>query len=336
LGGLSTLNFSGIEIVSSGGFLPNDKITNLDLKELYLPELDIDFIQSNVGIYSRHFANSTYHTSDLGYEASKIAFENSSIKVSDIDRIILCTTTPDHLSPATACKIQKLLSAYCPAEDKNSSCAGFLFGLDHAIRLLKTGLKNVLLIGADIKSRFVRKDDKTFLPIFADGAGAFLLSNNETSRGFSNIILWTDGTGYEDLYTVAGGSALPASIETVQNNLHSIQMFLPGRKIFEHAVNQMILLIKQVCSEINLDISDIDILIPHQANLLIIKEVIKQLNFPIQKTILTIDFTGNTVTATLPFAYYFAKKQNRIKSGDKILFVTVGSGYSGGACIYEE
>ncbi len=253
------MNFSGIEIVSSGGFLPEEKITNLDLQKLYIPELDIDFIEANVGIYSRHFANSKYNTSDLAFESSKIALENSSVKVSDIDRIILCTTTPDHLSPATACKIQKLLGASCPAEDKNSSCAGFLFGLDHAIRLLKTGLKNVLLIGADIKSRFVRKDDKTFLPIFADGAGAFLLSINESSRGFLNIILWTDGSGYEDLYTVAGGSALPASTETIKNNLHSIQMFIPGRKIFENAVNQMILLLKQVCSEINLDISDIDI-----------------------------------------------------------------------------
>ena len=182
----------------------------------------------------------------------------------------------------------------------------------------------------------MKKNDNVFLPIFADGAGAMILSKDQNHKGFLGLKLWSDGSGYDNLYTQAGGSAMRASKETVRNDAHTIQMFVAGREIFESAVSNIIELILQVCDEAKLGIKDIDILIPHQANLLIIKEVINKLNFPIEKTILTIDFTANTVNATLPYAYYHAKKLNRIKSGQKILFVTVGSGYSGGACIYEE
>lgn len=327
---------SGIFISGSGGFLPSSPVDN----EMLIRDRSLDttpeWIESHVGVRQRHFADSNLATSDLGASAALLALENAGLKATDLDHLILCTTTGDWTSPAAANRIQNLIGADCPAEDKQSACASFLFGLDHGVRLVAGGLNHVMVIGADIKSRFIQPRDRRLGPIFADGAGAIILSRTEAPGGMLGCELWSDGSRALNLYTPAGGSAMPASEETVKKGLHSVKMTVDGHQIFADAVEAMSELCILVCEQADISLDQIDCFIPHQANLKIMKTVGQKLGISMDKTVITIDYTGNTTSATLPFALDVARREGKLFPGARVLLTAAGAGYSGGAALYQE
>ena len=275
-------------------------------------------------------------TSDLAARAALLALEDAGLEPEQLDQIILCTTTGDWTSPAAANRVQTLIAANCPAEDKQSACASFLFGLDHGVHLVAGGLSHVMVIGADIKSRFIQQGDRRLGPIFADGAGAVILSAGAGAGGMMATELWSDGSRAMNLYPPAGGSAMPASEETVARGLHSVQMTVDGHQIFADAVEAMTALCRLVCDGAGVSPADIDCFVPHQANLKIMTTVGRQLGISDERTVITIDYTGNTTSATLPYALDVARRKGMIAPGSLVLLTAAGAGYSGGATLYRE
>ena len=327
---------SGIVISGSGGFLPSDPVDNDTLIQMHSLDTTAEWIESHIGVRQRHFAAADLATSDLGASAARRALDDAGLDARDLDHILLYTTTGDWTSPAAANRIQNLIGADCPAEDKQSACASFLFGLDHGARLIATGLKHVMVIGADIKSRFVNPGDRRLGPIFADGGGAIVLSRGQGPAGLMGCELWSDGSRALNLYTPAGGSAMPASAETVAKGLHSVQMTVDGHQIFSDAVEAMTELCRLVCEEARLPLDEVDCFIPHQANLKIMKTVGQRLGIAESKTVVTIDYTGNTTSGTLPYALDVARRTGMVFPGARVLLTAAGAGYSGGAALYQE
>lgn len=325
----------GVSIAGSGGYLPGVAITNEELLTRTGLQTTADWVREHTGIDSRHYAADSQATSDLAAEAVRRALDDAGIDVDDLSRIILCTTTGDWTSPAAANRVQSLLGAQCPVVDVQSACASWMFGLDMGARMVATGLRNVVVVGADVKSRFLRRDDHRLGVVLADGAGAVVLDAWAGTGGFQQIELYTDGSKVTNLFTPAGGSAMPASHETVDADLHAVHMGVPGGLIKAHAVFAMARLAEQVCEQQGIALADVDWLIPHQANGAIITMLVKELGVPLGKVVNTIGHAGNIVAATLPYAFCYAARANCFQPGDRIVFTTAGAGYSGGAALYE-
>ena len=226
--------------------------------------------------------------------------------------------------------VQHLLGAQCPAVDVQAACASWIFGLDMAIRLVATGLRNVLVIGADVKSRFVSSDDHRLGPVLADGAGAVVLDRHEGTGGFLQVELYTDGSKVGNLFTPAGGSAMPASAETVAQQLHATQLAIAGSEIKEHVSFVMAELSRQVCRQEGIEPSDVDWLVPHQANAAILRHLSRELEIDPARIANTIARAGNIVAGTLPFSLDDLIRRGEIEPGQLILLVTAGAGYAGG------
>ena len=245
------------------------------------------------------------------------------------------TSTPDYTNTAASCNVQFLLGATCPVGDTTESCASFMYALDHGIRLIATGMQYVCVIGADIKTRFVRKDDPKFCPIFGDGAGAVILTRGDDDSGFMVSELFADGSGLKNIYVPAGGSAMPATIETVTQGLHGTLMTISGKKMVEISIEIMAGIGKKVCDAYGIHPNDVDILIPHQANYIIMKGVAEKLGIDIEKMEVSIDTAANTISGTLPITLHQAVSRKKLQPGKLVLFVTAASGYAGGAAIYK-
>ena len=325
---------SGVHILGTGGFLPGAPIANAELIERCGLNTTDEWIRENLGIRQRHWAPEDHATSDLAAEAARGALRQAGLDASELDHIILCTTSADWPSPAAANRVQYLIGARCPAEDKQNACAGFLYGLDHGARLVATGARYVLVIGADVKSRFTGRTDRSLAPIFADGAGAVVLGAGSQPGGLLCCELWADGSRWRNMYTPAGGSARPASVDTVQEDLHRVHMTVKGREIFEHAVEIMTRLSRQACERAGVLPREIDCFIPHQANLSIMKDVAANLEIAPERVVVTIRETANIVCGTVPFALDKTLREQRLVSGNLILMAAAGAGYSGAAAVY--
>ena len=325
----------GVRVVGTGGHLPGPPITNGEVIDRFGIDTTDSWLRDNVGVVSRHWAPEGTATSDMAVAAAREALAAAAIGPGDLDRIILCSTTGDWTSPATACRVQERLGASCPAEDKQTACSSFLYGLEHGARLVATGLRHVLVIGADCKSRFVGRGDRALLPILADGARAVVLGTHTGGGGLLECELWSDGRYLTHMYTPAGGSACPASHDTVAAGLHTTRMLVPGRRIVEDAVAAMVGLGRQVCSQSGVDPGDVDVLIPHQANLRIMRRVAQALAIPDERVVVTTHDTGNIVSASVPFGLDRARREGRLRPGALVLMVVAGAGYSGGAALYE-
>ena len=323
-----------VHLAGFGICLPGLPVSNAQLVSERQLDTTAEWIRDNIGIDARHFAPADEAVSQLAAQAAARALAEAQVEAQAVGRILLCTTTGDWTSPAAACNVQRLLGARCPAEDKQSACASFLFGLDHGVRLVQTGVDNVLVIGADIKSRFVDWRDRRLAPIFADGAGAVLLSRGDREGGVIACELWTDGRFVQNLLTPAGGSAKPASATTVANMEHTVQMRAEGREIARHAVEAMTELGRQVCQRLDVRTDMVDLLVPHQANLRIMKDVAAGLEIPLERVVSTIARTGNTTSGTIPIALEEARRHRAWRSGALVLMVGAGAGYSGGAALY--
>jgi len=312
-------------IIGTGICIPEKILTNSDLERMV--ETSDEWIVTRSGISQRHLVDDGICTSDLGAEAGKKALENAGIPPEDLDLIMVGTMTPDTLFPSTACVVQEKLKAKnAAAFDVSAACSGFLFVLSIAEQYIRTGaFKNILVVGAETMSRFIDWDDRSTCVLFGDGAGALVLQGrNENNRGIIATRLFSDGSYKDMLYLPAGGSKRPASKTSVVNKDHYLKM--KGNELFKIAVRELSDSCRIILQENDLTLDDVDLFVPHQANIRIIKAVANQLGMPMEKVFTNIDRYGNTSGSSIPIALDEAARSGRLKEGDLVLLAAFGSG----------
>jgi 3-oxoacyl-[acyl-carrier-protein] synthase-3 len=317
--------------MATGSYLPEKVLTNFDLEKMV--DTSDEWIRTRTGIRERRIAEKDMATSDLVTEAAKDALKNANLAPQDIDCIMVATVTPDNFYPSTACWVQKNFGIKnFPAFDIEAACSGFLYGLILAKGLLKTGAaKRVLLSGAETMSKAVNWDDRDTCVLFGDGAGVCILENSTDDSDILSYDWGADGTIGDLLVQPAGGSRMPPTHETINKKLHGV--FMKGNEVFKHAVRWMQKSAIKALERANLTADDIDLYIPHQANLRIIEATIKRVGIPREKTIVTIDKYGNVPAATIPLALDYAVKNGRVKRGDIILMNGFGGGFTWGSAL---
>lgn len=317
-------------ITGIGISLPEKVLTNLDFEKMV--ETSDEWITTRTGIKERRIAAKDHAASDLSTVAAIEAINMSGIKPEEIDLIIVCTVTPDMLFPITAAIVQKNIGAVNAAGfDLSAGCTGFIYGVTVASQFIKSGhYKNILVIGCDILSRITNYEDRNTCVLFGDGAGAVVISRTE-DEGIINEYIKSDGSGLEYLTLPAGGSRMPASAKTVEEGLHFTHM--NGAEVFKFAVKAMPDAINQVIDKAGFNVSDIDYLVPHQANIRIIESAAKRLNFPMDRVGISIDRFGNMSSASIPVTLYEVYKSNKIKKDDRVVMVGFGAGLTYGALL---
>ncbi|MEO5607063.1 MAG: beta-ketoacyl-ACP synthase III [Polaromonas sp.] len=316
-------------ITGTGSYLPPRRLTNADLAaELALKgvETSSDWIVDRTGIQARHFAAPDVCSSDLALEAARRAIDAAGLQASDIDLIIVATSTPDMVFPSTACILQhKLGIAGCPAFDVQAVCSGFVYALTVADALIKTGTASkALVIGAEVFSRILDFSDRTTCVLFGDGAGAVVLEASDTP-GILASDLHADGKHVGILCVpghVSGGQVLGSPMLTMD-----------GQAVFKLAVSVLESAARATLAKANLEASDIDWLIPHQANLRIMHSTAKKLKLPVEKLIVTVDQHGNTSAASIPLALDEGVRSGKIKKGHQLMLEGVGGGFTWGAVL---
>lgn len=309
------------QFTSCGHYLPKKIVTNKDL-ENQLDTTD-EWIQTRTGIKQRHIADHLETTAYMGMQSCIEALEKAGVNASDIDMIIVATTTPDHAFPAVATQIQKNLNAVnACAFDIQAVCAGFIYALSVANSFIQTNqARNILVVGADRMSSIVDWSDRSTAVLFGDGAGAYLLTQSLTNKGILSTHLFSDGNFYNDLYVE----------KDCQKQTQFIKMM--GQTVFKNGVKKMGESINIALDFNNFTMSDIDYFIPHQANKRIILSIAEHFNLPLEKVQITVDKHANTSAATIPLATYEAIKNGRVKPQDKVLLTALGGGFSWGSAI---
>jgi len=313
-------------ILGTGSYLPEQVMTNEDWSKRV--ETSDQWITERTGIKERHFAAPGQATSDLVVEAAKRAIHDAKIDKHQLDLIIVGTISPDNAYPSTANWVQKKLKLKpIPSFDISAACSGFLFGLIVADSLIKTGvIKTALVAGAEIMSRIMNWEDRNTCVLFGDGAGAAVLGSSKENKGILSTYWGADGNLGDLLMQPAGGSAMPATVETVEKKLHCVQM--KGNEVFKHAVLRMQEAASKSLESAKLSGSDVDLFIPHQANIRIIEATIKRAGIPPEKTFINIAKTANISAATIPIALDEAKRQGRIQPGHIVLMSAFGAGFT--------
>ena len=307
-------------IIGTGSYLPPKVVTNFDLEKTL--DTSDEWITARTGIKERRIVTDQ-NTCDLALEASIKALSMAELKPEDIDLIILSTTTPDKIFPATATILQNRLGASCPAFDLQAVCAGFVFALTTAQQYIENGAaKNILVVGSETMSRIVDWNDRSTAILFADGAGAVILSA-DNNTGIKHSKLYSDGNYLSSLH--------------VNNNrineLGTIEM--EGNEVFKIAVNKLSEVAEETLTDCNMTSEDIHWMVPHQANIRIINAIAKRIKLPLDKVILTLDKQGNTSAASIPLALDTGVRDGRIKKGDTLLFEGIGGGFSWGSILLE-
>lgn len=318
-------------MLSTGSAVPDKVLTNFDLEKMV--DTTDEWIRTRTGIRERRIADENTATSDLVIEASKKAMKEAGVGPGDLDAIIVGTVTPDMLFPSTACFVQKGLGIKnIPAFDVSAACSGFIYGLEIAQGLITNNTSElILLAGAETLSKILDWTDRSTCVLFGDGAGACVLAGTEDDKGVLSIHLGADGSLGDLLKQPGGGSRFPASHETIEKRLHYVKM--KGNDVFKYAVRAMEQSGIRALEKANLTCQDVDLLIPHQANLRIIKATAKRLGLPMEKVLVNIDRFGNISAASIPIALDEANRRNLIKEGDIILLDAFGGGFTWGAAV---
>ncbi|MDD3344102.1 MAG: ketoacyl-ACP synthase III [Sulfurospirillaceae bacterium] len=313
---------------SIGSYAPSHILTNADLEKMV--DTNDEWIEKRTGIKERRIAAADEATSDLGVKAAQVAIERAGIAKEDVDLIICATLSPDHFCmPSTACVIAgKLGINDVMAFDISAACSGFVYMLSMAKAFIESGAKkNILLIGAEKISSVVDYTDRGTCILFGDGAGAAIIGATEDrAEAILDIHASADGRYGDLLITPGCGSKYPCSQETLDNKLNFIKM--QGNDVYKIAVKTLTNDVIDILEKNNLNASDIDHFIPHQANFRIIEAVRAKLDFPIEKTVLTVAKYGNTSAASIPMAINDAYEEGRIKKGDLMLLDTFGGGFT--------
>ena len=315
-------------IVGTGAYLPPKVVTNADLERMV--DTSDEWIVSRTGIRERHIAE-TETTCDLAEHAARAAIAAAGIEPAQIDLIVVATTTPDRIFPSTACLLQDRLGIHgCAAFDVQAVCTGFVYALTIAEKFIRTGsARHALVVGAETLSRIVDWRDRSTCVLFGDGAGAVVLSASD-SAGILSTHLHADGA-FKELLTV------PAGISQDYDKLKRGEAFvqMQGNEVFKVAVNTLGAIVDETLAANNLAKSDIDWLVPHQANIRIIGATAKKLGMSMDNVVVTVDRHGNTSAASIPLAFDEAVRDGRIKPGQRVLMEAFGGGFTWGAVLFE-
>ncbi len=314
-------------IAGIGSFLPEKVVTNKDLEATM--ETSDEWIRERTGIKRRHVVAAGETTSSIGLEAAKRVMRDAGVGPDDIDLIVVGTCTPDKVFPATACIIQHQLGVKGSAAfDVNAACSGFIYGLDLANRYIKTGgAKTALVIGSETLSRITNWEDRGTAVLFGDGAGCVVLQASE-EPGILSTHIHADGQ-YEDLLQVPCG--ISVGYEATQAGGAFIEM--KGNAVFKRAVATFDKIARETVADLDGHLEDIDWLVPHQANMRIIKAAAKKLGMPMERVIATVDEHANTSGASIPLALDQAVREGKIKRGDTLMFAAFGAGFTWGSAM---
>jgi len=321
----------GARIIGTGYFVPPKVLSNRDLERMV--DTTDEWISARTGILERHIAENGVPSSDLAAEASRPALAEAGISPLDIELIIVATVTPDRLFPSTACSLQEKLGASnAAAFDLSAACSGFIYGLTLAKGLIATSVADVVLVvGVETLSKLVDWTDRNTCVLFGDGAGAAVVAPGDSDKGILATSMGSDGRLGSLLELPGGGSLNPASEETLQNRLHFIKM--KGNEVFKNAVRAMGNVAEDALAKAGIRAEDVDLLIPHQANLRIIEATAKRLGVPMEKVFVNVHKYGNTSAASIPMALHEARKEGRVKDGDIVELVSFGAGFTWGAAV---
>jgi 3-oxoacyl-[acyl-carrier-protein] synthase-3 len=324
-----------IRIAGTGSYLPERILTNAELEQIV--DTSDEWITTRTGIRERHIAQSDEPTSHMAAAAAENALSMAGVSAEELDVIMVGTITPDMVFPNTGCLVQEQLgakNAFC--FDLEAACSGFLYGLDIARQFIATGrLQTALVIGADKLSCITDWEDRSTCVLFGDGAGAAVVrpAGDGKSSRLMGVEMASDGSLGDLLNMPGGGSLNPASVETVQNRLHYMKM--TGNEVFKHAVLRMCDAARKALKKSGLSVDDIDWVIPHQANMRIIKAISNRLKVPLDRFCNNLDRVGNTSAASIPIAMDEAVRDGRVRRGDKLLFIAFGGGFTWGAGVME-
>lgn len=313
-------------IIGWGHYLPSNILTNDDLSQMV--DTNDEWITERTGMKTRHIAKEGEYTSDLCIKSAEMALDRAKLSATDIDLIIVATVTPDNVIPAVSTKTAASLGMRkgVAAFDVSAACSGFIYALTLADNMIRLGqVKNALVIGAETLSRIVDWQDRNTCVLFGDGAGAVVLTAVD-SDAESRVIatkIFADGCHYDKLGTTGG-------ISTSQN-IGSI--YMDGREVFKHAIPCLSEGVSSVLASGGALVSDVDWIIPHQANIRIIEGVSKKLSFPMEKIIVTLDHHGNTSAASIPLAFSESMESGKIKKGDLVVFTAMGAGFTWGGAL---
>ncbi|MBE9524135.1 MAG: ketoacyl-ACP synthase III [Chloroflexi bacterium] len=316
-------------ITGWGMSVPEKVLTNDDLAQMV--DTNDEWIRSRTGISERHIVSDDQSTASLATDAAIQALLSAKLIPSDVDLIIVATSSPEYIFPATASIVQDNIGAVkAGAFDLSAACTGFILALNMAAQAIQTGSINAaLVIGAETLSRFIDWTDRSTCILFGDGAGAFVLQSSEEPGGVLSSVMRSDGSGADLLGVPAGGSKYPASELTIQEGKHFL--FMKGNEVFRFATRVMAQATKDVISQAGIALEEIDWIIPHQANRRIIETAARRLKYPIEQFVINLDRYGNTSTASIPLATVEAAQEGKLKPGDKIVFVGFGAGLSWGS-----
>ena len=320
------------KISSIGTYVPPRLLTNADLERMV--ETSDRWITERTGIRERHVVDGGVATSDLATEAARNCLERAGVDAAEVEAIIVATVTPDMSFPATACLVQnKLGASRAWGFDLSAACSGFVYALQVGAKLVESGAhRKVLVIGADVMSSIIDYTDRSTCILFGDGAGCVLLEPcTEGEIGLIDFFHEVDGSGAGALNMPAGGSALPASHETVDKRQHFVHQ--DGQTVYKFAVRKMAEVSEGLLSRNGVTGGALDLFIPHQANLRIIQSTAERLGMPADRVVINIDRYGNTTAGTIPLAMRTALDDGRLKKGDLVLLASVGAGYTVGATL---
>lgn len=317
---------NAVGIIGIGSFVPKRIMHNKELEKM--AGVTDKWIQANIGIKTRRLAEKKDAASDLAVNAAKRAIKNATLTINDIDLIVLATSTPDMLFPPTACVVQEKLKArQATAFDVMAVCSGFIFAMDIARRYIENKeYKNALVIGVDIYSKILNWRDRNTCIYFGDGAGAIVLAKVKEG-GIISSYLRTDGSGYEDIKILAGGTRMPTTHQTVSKKLH--YFYMNPKNVWDFAIKAFPDAVRNVVKKAHLSLNEIDFVVPHQANLNIIKTGMRILGLPLTKALLTIKKYGNTAAASIPITLEEALRKKVIKKKIRLCLLVLGAVYPG-------
>ena len=321
---------TGVRVLATGSYVPDGVVTNEHLHQRL--GFDSDWIVKRTGILERRHALPHQATSDLCYQAASRCIEAAGVKKSDIDLLLLATFTPDMSFPSTACLVQDQLKLNCPAVDLQAACAGFMYALITGAAYVASGASDLaLIIGGDTNSRVVNPDDIKTYPLFGDGAGAILLTKGRPDQGIISYSLGADGSGGDLLSRPACGSRMPPTPELLAKGLH--YMYMDGRAVFRWAVAIMCDTIQDVLKHAGITTDQVNLYLPHQANIRIVNAAIDVLKIPRSKVFNNLERYGNTSAGSIPLVLDEAMQEGRIKNDDLVVLSGFGAGLAWGTAL---
>lgn len=329
---IGTANGYHVSITGIGANVPERVMTNNELSKLV--DTSDEWIVVRTGIRERRIAREDEALSDMALPAARDALARSGIDPADLDLVIVATVTPDMAFPATAAIIADELGAHeAAAYDLSAGCTGFMYAVAQAYGMLAGGIcRRALVVGGDVLSKIVDWSDRTTCIVFGDGAGAVVMERVEQG-GFMGFELGADGSGGMQLYLPAGGSRAPTSTETVAEHGHFVHM--NGREVFKFATRVLVTSAQKLLDQLGMTVDDIDLYVPHQANIRIIKHAVERLGIPEEKVVVNVDRYGNTSSGSIPLALADAVRERRVKRGDIVLMTGMGAGLTWGSGVME-